>query len=252
MLNGKVMKKSFLSILLVILPICGIAGAAEKVPDIRAEIRSATGDFRDFTCVTQVVKRNDKVLHKMGKKFVQQYEIKKADTYFKMPDNVRMEGKIGLLKVQMIMTGNQRIFRVPSLRLTKKEDISEEGFKKQTCIDLGLLCESAWNDFDVKYISTEQKETGPAYIVDFTRRWENPKTYRISIDKKILRILKIEKRDAEGNLQAIFKFPEAKQLNGVIWAPSRAELYSPNGELAAVTEFYNMKANSGLSAKFFE
>jgi len=72
------------------------------------------------------------------------------------------------------------------------------------------------------------------------------------VDKATMRILKIEKRNSEGQTEAIFVFPEAKLVDGVIWVPTRAELYSPDGKLAAATEFYNLKANTGLSAKLFE
>jgi len=236
--------------LLAAVSVCCASSADAQ--DLREQVRKATGNLRDLSYTARVVKKNDAVLKKMGKKFVQQYEIEKADTLFKMPDNFRLEGKIGMVKVQMIMSGNLRIFRVPALRLSKREDISREGFKKQTCIDIGIFCESVWEDFDVKYIKSEQLGEVSAHVLELVRKWENPKSYRTWVDKKTLRILKIEKRDSNGQLLAIFKFPEAKLVDGVIWVPTRAELYSPDGELAAVTESYGLKANTGLSDKLFQ
>lgn len=236
----------------VALLLLAVATAAKAAPDVRAEVRKATGGLRDFSYVATVVKRNDAVLKKMGKKFVQQHEIKKVQSMYKVPDKFRMEGTLGLVKVQMINTGTTRIFRVPALRITKRDDISKELFKKQTCLDIGLLCESAWDDFNAKYLKTEQLPTGPAYVIDFVRKWENPKTYHTWVDQKTLRILKIEKRDSNGKIQSIFAFPEAKQIGGVIWAPTRVELRSPTGELAGVTEFSDMKVNTGLTDKLFQ
>ncbi|NLB56299.1 MAG: outer membrane lipoprotein-sorting protein, partial [Lentisphaerae bacterium] len=197
-------------------------------------------------------KKNDTVLKKMGKKYMRQHEVNKAEAMYKVPDMFRLEGKLGLVKVQMINTGNKRIFRVPSLRITKREDISKELYRKQTCLDIGLLCESAWVDFNAKYIKTDQLSTGPAYLIDFVRKWENPKTFRTWIDKKTLRILRIEKKDPTGKIEAIFVFPEAKNIGGVVWAPTRVELRAPNGEIAGITQLINMKVNSGLSDKLFQ
>lgn len=246
------MKTTRALVIIVALLFIATANAADTAPDVRAEVRKSTGGLRDFSYVATIVKKNDAVLKKMGKKFVQQHEIKKVQSMYKTPDKFRMEGTLGLVRVQMINTGTTRIFRVPALRMTKRDDISKQLFKKQTCLDIGLLCESAWDDFNVKYLRTEKLATGPAYIIDFVRKWENPKTYHTWVDQKTLRILKIEKKDSDGKIQAIFTFPEAKRVGGVIWAPTRMELRSQTGELAGATEFSDMKANSGLADKLFQ
>jgi len=233
-----------------VLMLCLSAQAADA-PDIRSEVRKATGNVRDICWETRVIKRDQAVLKKMGKRYVQQFEIDKVLSYFKMPDLYRVEGKLGLVKVQVIMRGSQRIFRIPSLRLTKKDDISEDQ-RSQSCLDLGLLCDSAWDDSDVKFVRTEEWDSGSVYVLDFVRRWKYPKTFRTFVDKKTLRILRMEKRNDHGILQAVFVFPEAKLVDGVIWFPTRIELHSPDGEVAAVTESTNLRANVGLKDEFFQ
>jgi len=89
-------------------------------------------------------------------------------------------------------------------------------------------------------------------VLDFVRRWKYPKTFRTFVDKKTLRILRMEKRNDHGILQAVFVFPEAKLVDGVIWFPTRIELHSPDGEVAAVTESTNLRANVGLKDEFFQ
>lgn len=224
----------------------GVAAGAGAV-NLKEEIKAATSKFRDLTGTFEAKYTNKKELSKMGKSYARSYEFDKAKVFFKDPDKFKMEGTIGLVRVEYIINNDTRIVRIPGIRYSKKENLARKNGKKQTCVDVGILTDGIWGTFDVKYIGAEDGK----YIIDLAPP-EDPKfRQRIWIDAKNLYLCKREQYERDGDLRARYLFKDHKRLGGSIWVACRTEMYNPSGGLAGISELTNIKVNDGVSDSEF-
>src|SRR5665647_1490558 len=128
---------------LMVMSIAFTASSAQSA-DVRAKIREATHGFKDVTITAKVLYTNHDELKKIGKDFPKSYEFKTTTIWYKAPDQMRIEGKLGLVKMAMIMNDHYKAISVPSIHYSRKEDISDDPHKRQTDFDLGIVTESLW------------------------------------------------------------------------------------------------------------
>ena len=71
------------------------------------------------------------------------------------------------------------------------------------------------------------------------------------IDAANFCLKRFEKRDSVNNLLARVVYSNPQNVGGVIWMPTKVELYAPDGTKAGSTELTNIKVNTGLPASLF-
>lgn len=235
------MKKAI--IILIALSLAASASAA----DLRARIKQATGDFKDVTLTCKVVQADQKELRKIGKDFGKTYEFKSTNIYFKAPNKTKMESKLGLVKVEIIINGDRKLTSIPPIRYRKKEDISDKPHKRQTDLDIGMVTESLWRD----YIVLGNDSDSSVHRVTIARENARDKKIVCWVDDKTLKLLKVEKYESDGKLIARYIYSGHSLVNGIAWVPSKIQVYNCDGKLAGTTSYENIKINSGIPDSVF-
>ena len=219
--------------------------------DLRTRIKQATGDFKDITLTCKVLQANQRELKKIGKDFPKSYEFKSTLVRFKSPDKMKMEGKLGLVKVEIVINGDRKLTSIPPIHYHKKEDISDKPHKRQNDLDIGMITDSLWRDYIVTNVDTEKSGDDPIARITFRRENSREKKLVAWVDDKTLKLLKVEKYESDGRLISRYIYSSHSLINGVAWVPSKIQVYNGEGKLAGTTAYENIKINTGISDKVF-
>lgn len=232
-------------------PNSGKLQACISEEELRNRIAAATKGFQDLTMVGTVVYKNRKALAKIESAYSMLYDFKSAGISFKYPDKLRMEGKLGMVRFEYIVNGSTKVIRAPSVRINKKEDYSDDPAKTQGALDIGLVTPSLWQKRKVELV--DDPEAAANGELKLRLRWpKGDMIYHIWIDAQDLYLKMFEKRDAQGRLQIKVVYSDPKRFGGVIWMPTRVEVFGPDGEKAGVSELSDVKVNTGLPDSLFE
>lgn len=198
----------------------GVGGLTEA--DLKARITEASKDFKDITMVGKALDLNRKALEKVEAKYAELYEIRTTNVALKMPDKLRMEGRLGAVKFEYVINGGKKVIRVPSIKMTKREDYTNDPAKLQDALDIGLVTPSLWQYRQMEIV--EDPEAAAAGEIKLALRW--PKGGMINyvwIDAENLWLRKLEKRDEGNNLKLRVVYSEPRKVGGVIWMPTKAK-----------------------------
>lgn len=223
-----------------------ISSVAFAGVDVRSRVVKETSGFRDVSLTARVIRANHDELREIGKDFQKSYDIKKTKIQFKAPDKMRMEGKVGLIGVTIIINGNQKVYKIPALHIAKREDITGAPHQRQSDLDLGILSGSLWHDY-VVYSAVEENGS---YKIVFARSNALKKKIELWADCETLKLQKVEKLEENGKLRAKYVYSNHKQIDG-IWVPTKIEVFNGEGKFAAETGYENVKINSGIPNSVF-
>lgn len=214
--------------------------------DLRSIVAQNTRSFRDISLTCRVTYANQAELRKIGKDFGKSYEFKTTRVYFKAPNKMKIEGKLGMIGAKIVMDGNRKATIIPALRISKKEDVSDEPHKRQTDLDLGIVTESLWRDYHVLSVSSERVGSRQVYRVVFIRDNAREKKHVAWIDGDYLKLLKIEKYESDGSLKARYLYSNHALVGNIVWVPRRVDVYSPDGKLAGTSVYENISVNTNI------
>lgn len=240
------------SILILALPsICWSAGATVTVDGLKARIEEAGKSFSDLTMVGNVTYSNKKTLEKVEPSYSQMYEFKNATISLKQPDKLRIEGKLGAVKFEYIVNGCLKIFRSPTLRINRKKDYSDSPGKLQDALDIGLVTSTLWRHRSVEVVDDADAQAKGE--IKLRLRYPNSGTiFTVWIDAQNLWLKRFEKRDDGGNLKVTIVYSNPKNAAGVIWVPTKVQIFAPDGEKAGESEFSDIKVNMSLPDSVFQ
>ena len=208
----------------------------------------ATSDLTDLQANVKVIKADQTELAKINRDFGMAYRLKSLTMRFKEPGKLRMDGSIG----QLIINGSSRVFKVPALHLTKKDDLGDSPGKRYSPLDLGLLTSSCLAATHSKYLKSETIEGKALHVFEMTFKdddsvrwvlWVNPKTHIVT---------RREWYDAAGKLKATFRYLEPKEVKPGFWMSTRIEILNGENVVAGITAYEDLKVNQGLNDSLFE
>lgn len=244
------------AIRLVALTMCAMslpvvcAGAITE-QEFRARVVEATKGFQDITMVGTVSHSNKKALAKIDPAYSRIYDFRSASVSFRYPDKLRMEGKLGMVKFEYIVNGGVKVFRAPTVRISKKEDYSDDPAKTQNALDVGLVTPSLWSNRRVEI--QDDPDAHACGEIKLRLYWpKGDMIYLAWVDAKDLYLKRFEKRDAQNVLQVKVVYSEPVKAGGVIWMPTKVEVYAPDGEKAGESEMRDIKVNTGLQDSLFQ
>lgn len=224
--------------------------AAGPEDDVRAKIHSATAGFRDVKMDVRIAYANQKELATIGKDYGKAYEFKNSKLIFKAPDKVKMTAVAGIVNVSYIITGN--IKRIRAGLLKKTEDITHEPHKKQTPLDVGIVSESIWRQFRVERVKKEGDAANPVYVLTLSLSNSPQKKQYIWVGANDFRLLKREKREADGSLKARYVYSKHREYAGTLWVPGEQRVYNIKGTLAGTTVYSGIQVNTGVKDSVFQ
>lgn len=219
--------------------------------ELKLRIEQATAGFKDITFVGTVTYKNKKAMAKIDSNYVRLYDFQSARVYYKEPDKLRIEGKLGMVKFEYICNGSLKIVRAPAIRFINRKDYADDPAKLQDAFDLGLVTPSLWRHRRIEIV--EDSEAAGRGEVKLRLRWpKGDMTHFAWLDAKDLWLKSFEKRSADGKLLFRVHYSNPRRVGDVIWMPTKIEVYTSDGEKAGSTEYSDIKVNSDISDSLFE
>lgn len=228
-----------------------VNAGADELNGLKTRLQQATSSFKDMKCNLNVLSSDQRELVKMGKVFAETYEFKKAKVVFKSPDSLKINGALGLVKVEFITTGNVRHIRIPSMRFKKREDITDEQEKRMSPLDVGVITDAIWQVYNIQLVRTEKSEDNSTVYVLKLQTAKSKKYQLIWVDGKDFKLLRRDRMLENDTIKVRTMYSNHTNING-IWAPAKAEVYNGEGKLAATTETRDIAINTGVEPKEFE
>jgi len=223
------------------------AGAV-SLAEVRSRIQQATAGFRDLRMDVEIAFADQKELAVIGKDYGRAYEFKRSQLVFKDPDKFKMTARAGLVNVTYIVTGDMK--RVKAGLIKKTDDIGDEPHKKQNALDVGIVTDSLWQFFNVEGVRTENLDGVPCYVLTLSLANSPQKKQYIWVDAKDLKLLRREKREADGSLRVRYVYSGHRRVNG-IWVPGEQRVFNGHGRLGGTSVYSNIRINSGVSDSEF-
>jgi outer membrane lipoprotein-sorting protein len=218
--------------------------------DLRARIEAATKGFNDLTATVTVCEKNKAALTKVDDSYARLYDFQSALLQLKIPDKIRIDSKLGMVKFEYIIARGKKIFRAPKVKVNKVDDFSNDPAKLQSPLDLGILTPQLWFGRRVEVVDDPEAQTNGEIKIKLT--WFKGDMVNLAwIDATNLWLKRFEKRDSRNNLLARVVYSNPQNAGGVIWLPTKVELYAPDGAKAGSTELTDIKVNTGLPDSLF-
>lgn len=228
-----------------------VGAASISEAELKSRVEAAVKDLEDLTMTGTVVYKDSKTLARMEESFARLYEFKSAAVMFKSPDKLRLEGRLGMVKFEYIINGGLKIFRAPAVKMNRVKDYSQEPAKLQEPLDIGLITPLLWRGRQVEILQDPESEANGE--IRLRLRWMKGSTqYLAWIDADRLWLKRFEKRNGDGELVAAVVYSNPIHAGGVVWMPTRVDLYAGDGQKAAASEFSDIKVNSGLDDSLFK
>lgn len=223
-------------------------GASARA-DVRSRIDEVTKGFKDIELDAKVKYSNTEELQKISKDLCTTYKLGKMSVRYKSPDKLRLDAKLGIVGISMVINGNEKGFRLP-IRGWQKQNIKGKPHERQTDLDLGIVSDSLWRNYVVFGSETVKIAGSPAYKITFA--WGNHRENKqiCWIDAKTLSLLRLRRMDEDGKLIASYVYSDHKCVSG-IWIPTKIEVFGGDGKLAGITEYSKIKVNAGIPESTF-
>lgn len=231
--------------------VCASSAAPIAEQDLKARIEAATKGFKDLTATVTVGEKNKAALTKVDADYARLYEFRSAVLQLKAPDRIRIDSKLGMVKFEYIIAGGKKIFRAPKVKVNKVDDYSSDPAKLQSPLDLGIVTPQLWVGRRVEVLDDPDALAKGEIALKLT--WlKGDMVNLIWLDATNLWLKRFEKRDAKGNLRVRVVYSNPQNPGGVIWMPTKVELYAPDGDKAGSTDLTDIKVNTDLPDSLFK
>lgn len=220
--------------------------------DLKTRAAQATRGFRDLKLTCNVTYINLPELKKISKDFSQRYEFKTSTLMYKSPDKLKLEGKLGLVKMKMVINGDQKAFIIPAIRYSKKENIKDEPHKRQSDFDIGIFSDSLWNDYIVNKVENEKGSDCAMYKITFCRDNARMKKLICWVDADSLKLYRLETYGKNGDRQVKYIYSRHIRAGSCIWLPMKIDVYNSSNNHAATIEYDDVDINTGISDSEFK
>lgn len=235
------------------LSLAAVTNAAAPITDqeLKTRVAAATKGFTDITGTATVREKNKDVLKRVDQAYARVYDLQSATISIKAPDSIRVDAKLGMVKVVYISAGGKKIFRASKLNMNKVEDYSKDPAKLQAPLDFGLVTPQLWLNRRVEIIDDAAAQAAGEIKLKLT--WLKGDMINYAwIDATNLWLKRFEKRDGRDKLLARAEYSNPQNLGNVIWMPTKVELFAPDGAKAGSMEFSGLKLNTGLADTLFQ
>jgi hypothetical protein len=222
-----------------------------------ARAEEALSDFaqpglRDFTASGVVVQKNDAVLNKIGRNFSQGYRVRESLIRYKEPLKLRVDAKAGFLSVRYVINGTQKATQIPVLHVNKVKNIAGRPGEAQGMLDSGIITPAFLaNSIASRFAGRREWEGHTVPVFEFWYTADKLSRHHLlwmDPDKRF--VVRHDVDDRFGHPWVRYLWKQPIQVAG-IWVPTRLEVYSADGRLAAVTRYTSVKVNTGLSESLF-
>lgn len=236
-----------------LLPVAA-APPAPTVPSPQSIVAARTMDkIKDLT-TTLVVKddeTNRDELKKIGGAFATTYSIKRMSVAYKFPNRARFEGKAAGISALLVYSGDSKMFKVGLPFIGKRtQDVKGQPGQKQSLLDLGIFARD-WlvTDWEPHFLG---RQNGLDRYKLSQRDTDNRSHEIISVNPKTYIIENRKSYNGDNVFKKEIRFRNAVQVQPGIWVPTRIEIWSQYGKMAAVQTLQGTKVNTGVRDDLFQ
>ncbi|MGO8670875.1 MAG: outer membrane lipoprotein-sorting protein [Capsulimonadaceae bacterium] len=222
-------------------------GAAPVAPPDISQLTSAK--IRTLTMDTYVVTENRPELQKIGGDFADAYRFHNVSVTYMQPDMLQFDSVVAGTHITYTINGNRKFTSIPSFHVHHVEDTTGAPGKKQSLLDMGMIPPELLTLYNGTYLRTE----GKLYVFQIMPK-QASETYKdiVWIDPVTHITVKRIHYNRDGKLIAWYRYLDPAQPRPRIYVPSRVEVYNPEGHLAAVTQYSNIKVNLAVDQTIFQ
>lgn len=201
-----------------------------------------------LTATGRTVWANQSELAKINAEYGDAYRVHEASYTFNSPDRLEYRTQVGPTNVALIATNDYRLVQVRSGIIKKdiKTDIASDVTKRQTLFALGILPKNYLDTVTAQY---QGRETLMGINCEvFVMRWynqpaNNPMHWIVWIDPDRHYVVQKKLWNDHAEQRETIVYLNPVQVSSTFWMPTRAECYNPEGHLAGVVEYVNVKAS---------
>jgi hypothetical protein len=208
--------------------------------------------LRDVRATLVVEKKVDSALKEIDPDEEKGYRIKRTHFKLKEPDKARVEGKYGLINILYVVNGDRKLRSAMGIR--KVKNIAQRPGERYTALEIGVLTPALVAQLESRFLRWETRggKKMPVFEVRFKGEPGGARPEQIVIDptNRVIVERSVMYR-TRPQVKQRFVYLNPVKYDGDVWLPTRAELYSPKGNLAAVSRYEAIVVNAGLSDSLF-
>jgi outer membrane lipoprotein-sorting protein len=231
------------------MPILSLLVAATALQATNIE-RYFQDNLQDISFTTKVVKSDQNELKKINNDFGQIYRFDTVKVEVKEPFMVRLDASVEDTHAIYLVNGMTQLIRVPKLGVHQKTNLSDKPGRRQTVFDFGLLTSSLFNSYlHAKFVRIDRETGDPVFDINYQDKNDATRS-RIWVDSSHKIIAKREWYNRSDRQLATFFYTKPIETNG-IWMPTRVEVRNVDDKVAGITQYSQVKVNSGISDSSF-
>jgi len=228
-----------------------VVSSATPEEQLKARITEATKGFQDIKMDVTVTQKDKRALARVEASYSRLYDFRSATIYVKLPDKMRTEGKLGMVKFEYIINGCEKIVRSPQINFNKRESYPEASAKVQDALDMGLITTSLWRTRGLQIMDDPEATAAGEIKVRYFYP-NNDMQYLLWLDSKDLWLKRFEKRRRDNSLVVRFVYSNPQRFGDLIWMPTRTEMFAPDGSKAGTLESSKIEVNLGPPDAMFQ
>jgi outer membrane lipoprotein-sorting protein len=232
-----------------------VGGGPAKAEALSTDIRSYVCQrLDDFTATMTVVKADQRELGKISKDIGMLYQFKSVLMRYREPNMVRIEGTVDGTRGVYVMKGDVQTVRVPKLGLKTRRDFGASPGKRKSLMDVGLISDYYLSYARGAFLREGTVDGVPCAVFDMTyaNRDEDTSHHVVYIDPRTKVVRKRESYGQDGKLRAIYFYKDVQQVQAGVWFPTRIEVENTDRVIAGITQYRNIKVNTGVPEGVFE
>jgi len=220
--------------------------AAAPMPDIA---QFTSDNVRTLTMDTYVVTENRPELNKISGDFAEAYRFHRVAVSYAQPDRLQFESVVAGTHITYTINGNRKYTSIPSFHVHKVEDTTGAPGKKQSLLDVGLIPPELLTYYNGTYLRTE----GNLVVFQIMPK-QRSETYKdiVWIDPVTHITTKRIHYNRDGKLIAWYTYTNPAEPRPHVYVPTRVTVFNPLNQLAAVTQYSNIKVNLPVSGSIFD
>jgi hypothetical protein len=200
-----------------------------------------------------VEKKIDAALREIDDDEEKGYRIKRTHFSLKEPNKVRVEGKYGLINILYVINGDRKLRSAMGVR--KVKNIAQSPGERYTALEIGALTPALVEQLESRFLQWEARagKKMPLFEVRFKGEPGGARPERILIDPATRVIVERSVMfRTRPQVRQRYVYTDPMKHAGDVWLPTRVELYSPTGKLAAVSRYESVSVNGGLPDSLFQ
>ncbi|MDR3687856.1 MAG: outer membrane lipoprotein-sorting protein [Fimbriimonas sp.] len=205
--------------------------------------------LKDITLIARVVSGDQHELRKINKDFGLSYQFKESKISIKLPMKFRAETKIEDSNILYVIDGDELLTSFAGLR--SHQNLKGKPGRRQSGVEIGLLTPDLFEGYlTAKYVREASTDKVPVFDLSYVASDGDKTRNRVWVDGDHRYVTRREWFNREGKHVASFTYSAPINVSGV-WVPTHMEVSNGEGKLAGVTDYVDIKVNTGLSDSIF-